>query len=149
MRLQTATRIGLYATLELAGNPGSQITAAAIADKYGISINHLAKVMRDLGRAGLVESVRGAGGGFRFAGNPKRITLMDVIAVFENVGGDGRIASREPGETTPAGQALRQVLAEIDAITEATLRSITLDTMFKLIQRRQDAGSAARAGAAG
>ena len=136
MRLQTATRIALYATLELAGNPDSQITAAAIAEKYDISINHLAKVMRDLGRAGLVESVRGAGGGFRFAGNAKRTTLMDVIVLFETVGGDGR-PGREPGEGTAAGEALRQVLDEIDAITEATLRSITLDTMFKLIERRR------------
>jgi Rrf2 family nitric oxide-sensitive transcriptional repressor len=141
MRLQTATRIALYATLELAGHPDSQITAAAIAEKYDISINHLAKVMRDLGRAGLVESVRGAGGGFRFAGNAKRTTLMDVIVLFENVGGDGR-PGREPGEDTAAGQALRQVLDEIDAITEATLRSITLDTMFKLIERRRVAEAA-------
>ena len=148
MRLQTATRIALYAALELAGNPRSQITAAAIADKYGISINHLAKVMRDLGRAGLVESVRGAGGGFRFAGNPKRTTLMDVIRLFESVGGDARTAARGPGESTPAGRALRQVLDEIDAITEATLRSITLDTMFKLIQRQRDAAPQTRAGAA-
>lgn len=148
MRLQTATRIALYATLELAGNPSSQITAAAIAEKYGISINHLAKVMRDLGRAGLVESVRGAGGGFRFAGNPKRTTLMDVIRLFETVGGDERTASREPGENTPVGRALRQVVDEIDAITEATLRSITLDTMFKLIQRHRDAEPGVRAGVA-
>lgn len=135
MRLQTATRIALYATLELAGNPENQITASAIAEKYGISINHLAKVMRDLGRAGVVESVRGAGGGFRFAGNAKRTTLMDVIEIFENVGGEPRAPARAPGDATPAGRALRQVLDEIDAITEATLRSITLDTMFKLIQR--------------
>jgi Rrf2 family protein len=141
MRLQTATRIALYATLELAGNPEHQITAAAIAEKYDISINHLAKVMRDLGRAGLVESVRGAGGGFRFAGNPKRVTLIDVIRIFETVGGDGPAAGREPGEATPAGQGLRQVLDEIDAITEATLRSITLDTMFKLIQRQRAAAA--------
>jgi Rrf2 family protein len=147
MRLQTATRIALYATLELAGNPENQITASAIAEKYGISINHLAKVMRDLGRAGVVESVRGAGGGFRFAGNAKRTTLMDVIQIFENVGGDLRAPARAPGDSTPAGQALRQVLDEIDAITEATLRSITLDTMFKLIQRQRPEAAGQAAGA--
>ncbi|MBX6370252.1 MAG: Rrf2 family transcriptional regulator, partial [Rhodospirillales bacterium] len=65
MRLQKATRFGLYAVLELALDPTRQLSAAEIAAKYGISSNHLAKVLRDLGRAGLVDSVRGAGGGYR------------------------------------------------------------------------------------
>lgn len=136
MRLQRASRIALYAVLELAADPDRQITASAIAERYGVSINHLAKVMRDLGRAGLVESVRGAGGGFRFSGNARRTTLMDVIQIFEEVGGDGP-PPREPGERTDVGRALRQVLDEIDAIAQATLRSITIDTMMKLIARQQ------------
>ena len=135
MRLQRASRIALYAVLELATDPERQITAATIADRYGVSINHLAKVMRDLGRAGLVESVRGAGGGFRFSGNARRTTLMDVIRIFEEVGGDGP-GTREPGERTDVGRAMRQVLDEIDATAQATLRSITIDTMMKLIARQ-------------
>ena len=54
MKLQRASRFALYAVVELAGAGDRQVTASQIADKYGISINHLAKVMRDLGRAGLV-----------------------------------------------------------------------------------------------
>jgi len=137
MRLQRASRFALYAVMELAADPDRQLTAADIADKYGISINHLAKVLRDLGRAGLVESVRGAGGGFRFLGNAKRTTLMDVIQLFEAVGGESPGGLREPGESTDVGQALGQVLNEIDAIAQATLRSITIDTMYKLVQRQK------------
>lgn len=144
MKLQRASRIALYAVLELAADPERQITAAAIAERYGVSINHLAKVMRDLGRAGLVESVRGAGGGFRFCGNARRTTLMDVIQLFEAVGGDGPGNPREPGERTGVGAALHQVLDEIGAIAQATLRSITIDTMLKLVARHapRDAGTA-------
>lgn len=137
MKLQRASRFALYAVMELAADPERQITAADIADKYGISINHLAKVLRDLGRAGLVESVRGAGGGFRFLGNAKRTTLMDVIELFETVGGDAPGGLREPGEHTDVGQAVHQVLNEIDAIAQATLRSITVDTMFKIVGRQR------------
>ena len=43
----------------------------------------------------------------------------------------------EPGEDTEIGQAMRQVLDEIDEITQATLRSISLDTLFKVIERRR------------
>lgn len=134
MRLQKATRCALYAVLELASEPDRQMSANEIAEKYGISTNHLAKVLRNLGREGLVEAVRGAGGGYRFAGNPKRTTLLDVIKLFETV---ETVSSgeREPGDETPEGKALSQVIEEIEAIERATLNSISLATMLKLVGR--------------
>ena len=85
MKLQKSTLLALYSVLEFAADPGRQITAGEIAGKYGVSTHHLSKVLRDLGRAGLLESVRGVGGGYRFSGNTKRITLMDVIDLFEDI----------------------------------------------------------------
>ncbi len=79
MKLQRATRCALFAILELARHPERQISAAEIADKYGVSVNHLAKVLRDLARAGLIDATRGAGGGYRFSANAKRITLYQVV----------------------------------------------------------------------
>ena len=83
MKLQQSTLLGLYATLELAKADGGQLSAADIADKFDVSINHLSKVLRILVRARLLQAVRGAGGGYRFCGNPKRTTLLDVIELFE------------------------------------------------------------------
>ena len=130
MSLQKATLFALYATLELAADPGRQLSAAEIAERYGISPNHLAKVMRDLGRAGLVESVRGAGGGYRFCGNARRTTLLDVIALFEAVG----TTPRGVVPDTHAGGALGTVFDEIEDNTHATLQSISLETMLKLMR---------------
>jgi Rrf2 family protein len=144
VKLQTATSLALVSVLEAAANPGRTIAAAEIADMYGVSIHHLAKVLRELARADLVESGRGVGGGYRFTGNAKRVTLMDVIERFED------ISARSPdaGGAQPAtgvGRALARVLAEIDEIAKATFRSITVDTMLKLIAREADtAKSAAR-----
>lgn len=132
MKLQTASRLAIYAVLELASDPERQLSAAEIAQKFGVSTHHLAKVLHGLRRAGLVHSVRGAGGGFRFAGNARRVTLMDVIGLFEAVGED-RGGPGEPGEATGIGRALGKVLSEIDATAEATLRSITVATCLKLI----------------
>lgn len=137
MRLQKATHYGLYAVLELARDPERQLSATDIADIYGISSNHLAKVLRDLGRAGLVDSVRGAGGGYRFSGNSKRTTLMDVINIFEDIGSDSSAAA-DPGDNTDIGSALLLVLGEIDDIARATFGSITLDTLLKTMRWRQD-----------
>jgi Rrf2 family protein len=140
MKLQINTSLALYSVLEFAADPTRHISAAEIADKYGVSSHHLAKVLSGLARAGIVESVRGVGGGYRFAGNARRLTLMDVIQTFENPGlpnGGGR----EPGELTPVGQALGAVLSEIDQNAKATFSSITLATMLRLIERQQRASA--------
>lgn len=135
MRLQKATLFGLYAVLELAADPERQLTVTEIADKYGISAHHLAKVLRDLGRAGLVDSVRGVGGGYRFAGDARRVTLMDVIRLFENIDAEAdELPSGAEGQGIAEG--LRFVLEEMDLQTVPTLRSISLNTMLKLVARR-------------
>jgi len=138
VRLQKATRCALFAVLELAQDPERQISAADIAEKYGISANHLAKVLRDLARAGLVESMRGAGGGYRFSGNAKRVTLYEIVEMFEDV---GRGSRPEAGDHSPIGQALNQVTTEIDEIAVSTLKSITLATLLKLMHRMAADGS--------
>lgn len=144
MKLQKATQGAIFALLELARHPDRQISAAEIAERYGISANHLAKVLRDLTRVGLVESVRGAGGGYRFSGNAKRVTLYEVVSLFEDIAnGAGRA---EPSDSSEVGQALGQVMREINEITVATLKSITLATLLKLTERtaatRQPAATA-------
>ena len=133
MRLQKATRFALYAVLELARDPERQFSAGEIAERFEISGHHLSKVLRTLGRAGLVEALRGAGGGYRFRSNPKRVTLLDVVQHFEAVA--ARDGAREPGSRTPEGRALGRVLEEIDDIARATLGSITIATMRKLIEQ--------------
>jgi Rrf2 family protein len=134
MSLQKATLFALYATLELAEDTDRQLSAAEIAERYNISTNHLAKVLRDLGRAGLVESVRGAGGGYRFCGNAKRTTLLDVVELFEEVGAG---PSNGIVQNTNAGSALSLVMDEIEEITYATLQSISIETMLKLMRKRR------------
>ena len=134
MKLQKATRYGLYAVLELARDPERKLSATDIAERYGISANHLAKVLRDLGRAGLVEGARGAGGGYRFAGNVRRVTLLDVVKLFESIEGNG--GPREAGDSTDVGRALNLVLGEVDDIARATLGAVTLNTLLKTMEWR-------------
>jgi Rrf2 family protein len=143
MKLQKGTSLALYSVLEFAANPGRQLSAAEIAEKYGASTHHLAKVLRDLGRAGLVESARGVGGGYRFSGNARRLTLMDVIELFEDIS-TRTGESDEFDASSDVGRALGAVMAEIDEIARATFRSITVDTMLKLIQRQRRAATEAQ-----
>ena len=141
MRLQKNTSLALYSVLEFAMDPKRHVSAAGIAEKYGVSAHHLAKVLSELARAGIVQSVRGAGGGYRFSGNARRLTLLDIIVLFEDLGPPSA-GRREPGERTPVGRGLADVLSEIDEMAKATLGSITLATMHRLIARRQSRAGA-------
>ena len=143
MRLQVSSRLAVFALLELAARADGQLSVAEIGEKYGISGHHLAKVMQVLVRAGLVRSLRGAGGGYHFSGNARRTTLLDVIGLFEDLG--SARANEQALQTTNEGRALLAVLGEIDEITKATLGSITIATMLKLVNRRQAGGRAAKA----
>ncbi len=134
MKLQISTRLAIFAVLELTEHEGLQLSVANIGQKYGVSSHHLAKVMHVMGRAGLVRSVRGAGGGYQFVGNPKRTTLLDVVQLFE----DSTAVEQDAGaaDATPEGQALREIVGEIDKIARSTLGSVTIATMRKLVSRR-------------
>jgi Rrf2 family protein len=138
MKLQQNTRLALFSLLEFAADPQRQIPAAEIAQKYDVSSHHLAKVLAELSRVGMVQSVRGVGGGYRFVGNARRLTLMDVISRFEDV----LPTEGNHSEVTPVGQALASVLSEIDAIAKASMSSITLETMLRIIDRQQAASPA-------
>jgi len=134
VNLQRATRLGLYAVLELASQPDRQLSRADIALKFGVSSNHLSKVMRELAKAGLVEAVRGAGGGYWFCGNAKRTTLMDIVEIFEPSMLDSA-GAREPGRDTDMGKTLNLVLDEINETIQATLNSISIKTMLQIRDR--------------
>lgn len=131
MKLQKNTVLALYSVLEFASQPARQFSTAEIAEKYGASPHHLAKVLVRLRRAGLVSAARGSGGGYRFSGDVKRVTLFDVIALFERIGAAPQLGRRRELE-----RALDRVLAEIDETARATFGSITLETMLKLARPR-------------
>jgi Rrf2 family protein len=134
LRLQQNTLLALASVLEFAAQPGHQLTASEVAAKYRASSHHLSKVLRALGRAGMLEAVRGARGGYRFAGNAKRLTLLDVIELFEEIGATRRAKS---GKAAEIEAALAVVFSEIDELARATFGSITLQTMLRLIERRR------------
>jgi Rrf2 family transcriptional regulator, nitric oxide-sensitive transcriptional repressor len=83
MRLTAFTDFGLRALMRLAGEPSRSFSTNEIATEFGISRNHLTKVVRDLAEGGFVSTQRGAGGGFRLARSPQSITLGEVVRTLE------------------------------------------------------------------
>lgn len=136
MKLQKASLFALYAVLELARDPERQLSATDIADSYGISTHHLAKVLRTLVRSGLVQAVRGAGGGYNFAGSVNRTTLLDVIRLFENLESDLEALNLDNQSGGPIVEELQCITNEIDEMTKAILDTITLETALNSAQMR-------------
>jgi len=134
VKLQKNTFLALYSVLEFAAQPRRQFSTSEIADKYEVSAHHLAKVLGRLRRAGLVRATRGAAGGYTFSGNAKRVTLLDIIDLFERIGAPR--AAQHARQREPE-RALQRVLAEIDETATATFGSITLDTMLKIVRDRR------------
>lgn len=75
--LRVLLYLGIKGTDELS-------TIQEISDRYSISKNHLTKVVHELGRLGLIETVRGRGGGIRLHLPPEEINIGAVVRKTED-----------------------------------------------------------------
>ena len=83
MRLTSYTDYSLRVLMYLAIRPQGLSTVREMADTYGISQNHLMKVVFELGRNGILETVRGRSGGVRLARPAEQIRIGEVIRFTE------------------------------------------------------------------
>ena len=87
MKLTTRGHYSVKAMLDLSLQPGRGTTSVkAIAKRQELPAPYLEKLLIELRRAGLVESVRGAQGGYRLARSPAQISLGQILeAVGETI----------------------------------------------------------------
>lgn len=84
MIISTRTRYGFRLLIYLAqSNRDSNIQLSEIANKEGISMKYLEKIVQILKRAGFVRVTRGAKGGYRLSRDSSKINLRDVFASLE------------------------------------------------------------------
>jgi Rrf2 family iron-sulfur cluster assembly transcriptional regulator len=87
MKLTTKGRYAVTAMLDLALRyDKGAVTLADIAKRQGISLSYLEQLFAKLRRSGLVDSVRGPGGGYNLAMEPNKISVAEIIvAINENI----------------------------------------------------------------
>ena len=129
MRLSSYSDYALRVLIYLAVQPDKLPTIAEIADRYGISKNHLMKVAHQLGIGGYVETVRGRGGGLRLGKAPEQISLGEVVrfteqdlAIVECMGTANEcLLTPSCALKGVLGEALRAFLAVLDDYTLADI----------------------------
>ncbi|WP_229519976.1 RrF2 family transcriptional regulator [Massilia oculi] len=123
------------------GNHRERIaTINEIAERYGISRHHLAKVSCVLAASGLIETSRGRLGGMRLAGAPRDIRLGEVVRCTERGLARGARGGQD-GERPPCGQTddrLQQSLAVATAAYLAELNRVTLADLIPGVAQADD-----------
>lgn len=79
MKLTAFTDYSLRVLMYLAADPDQRATVAAIAGAFGVSENHLVKVVHFLGKHGWITTVRGKGGGISLARPAAEIRVGRVV----------------------------------------------------------------------
>ncbi len=84
MKLSTKGRYAMVALADLSEQPdGALVSLAEISKRQDISLPYLEQLFVKLRRAGLVESVRGPGGGYRLAVSASKIRISEVLTAVD------------------------------------------------------------------
>ena len=84
MRLTSFTDYSLRVLIYLALKDEDSSTIAEIAESYGISRNHLMKVVQELGQKGYLVALRGKNGGLRLRTGPADINIGQLVRTMES-----------------------------------------------------------------
>ena len=140
MKLSTKGRYSVTALYELALHYGEGVVPLkTIAKTQGISENYLEQLMAPLRRAGLVESVRGAQGGYTLARAPEDVTIGRIITAVEGPIAlvDCVLTSAEADDQScvrAGSRVTRQIWVEVCDSMNAVLNNISL---ADLVQRNR------------
>lgn len=125
MRTTAKADYAVRAAVELAA-AGDLVTAEHIAHAQQIPLNFLENILRDLRRAGLVDSRRGQAGGYVLARPADAITVADVIRAVEGPLANVRGLPAESLDYPGAAEKLRDVWVALRAGLRSVLEGVTL-----------------------
>ncbi|MEM7708334.1 MAG: SUF system Fe-S cluster assembly regulator [Pseudomonadota bacterium] len=134
LRISKLTDYAIVVTAAMAGDPERIFSAAELASETHLEPPTVAKVLKTLTRSDLVQSFRGAAGGYRLARSPAEITVAQLIVAMEGPIGMTQCSVHQGLCSTEAVCALRGHWQQIsravhDALSEMTLLDMTRPSM--------------------
>ncbi len=132
MNLTYYTNYSLRVLVYLGLHSSSLASITQISDAFGISRNHLVKVVHNLAKLGFIKTTRGRGGGLRLARDPKLINIGDLVRKAEP-NFECFDAGRNTCPLTPACE-LRGIVQEAE---DAFLNVLDRHSLADLLARRK------------
>jgi Rrf2 family protein len=136
------TEYALIALVHLVDRRGEFVSARELADRYPVPPRLVAEVLKELQREGLVDSQRGAAGGYALARPAADITLAEIVTVLEgaplltscDTGFAGTTGSCEVEPTCPIRSPIHRVRDRIrDVLSHVTLESLAHPNALPLL----------------
>ncbi len=127
------TKLTDYATIvltALASEPVAVLSAAGLAERAGLEIPTVAKVLKPLAQAGLVEGFRGAAGGYRLARAADAISLFEVVEAMEGPLGMTECSVHAGACGLESSCSVRANWRRINDVVADALRGMTLADML-------------------
>ena len=137
MKIGNRTEYGVRALVLLAERQGEgPLSRTRIAEIEEIPESFLEQILAQLRRAGLIESVRGANGGFRLARPPSEIRMDEVILLLEGSLSPIGCVSHDPDDALSACKRIdrcptRKVWVKMAESIAAALRQLTLQELIE------------------
>ena len=144
MRVSAKTDYALRAALELAAAPDEKpVKGERIATAQAIPLRFLENILMQLRHAGLVESRRGAEGGYRLARPAAEVTLADVIRAIDGPLAGVSGARPETLDFNGVAEPMRDVWIAVRASLRGVLEGVTLADVIagELPQHVRDLGA--------
>lgn len=137
MNVSAKTEYACIAVLELAASygSGSPVQIRKIADAHGIPSRFLVQILLQLKGAGMVNSTRGAAGGYQLVRDPAELTLGEVMGVIE--GQTGELASNA-GTPTATSRVLLKAWRKVATAERELLASITFADLVEQVRGRTE-----------
>ena len=153
MKMSEGVEWGLHCLTLLAAAPaGTILSGKSLAEFHGVSESYLLKHLKALAKAGLLQSIPGARGGFRLAPDWRSITALDVVDAIDGPGPAFRCAEiRQCGPAAAAPSAYRspcgihKAMAGAEHVWRTALRDIRLRDLVAGLGATAPPGSVAKA----
>ena len=136
------TKLTDYATVVLtvlAARPQAVLSAPDLAELAGLEIPTVAKLLKPLAQAGLVDGFRGANGGYRLARAPESINLVEIVEAMEGPLGMTECSLHDGQCGIEHSCGVRANWRRINDVVADALREVTLAQMLTPPATRSDA----------
>lgn len=134
MKYTKATNYALHTVLYMIDqNQGEKFSVHVLAKQFQVSVTYLSKILTQLVKAGLVESVSGASGGYTLRKSAETISFMDIIQAIE---GNGLLF--ECGIQQEKGCPIQKVMNDAEIIMEKYLQEKKLFELSSLKRNQKE-----------